>query len=649
MANTLVTSKGIPIQIGHELGRGGEGSVYEVPAVPGQVAKLYHTQHHPDAKKQAKLSFMAATADQQLLSYVAWPQETLHTSRGGPVVGFLMPKVSGREPIHTVYSPAHRRQERPKAAWDWLLFVARNTATAFDVLHSHGHVLGDVNQGNVLVGGDSKVMLIDCDSFQVNANGTLHLCEVGVPHFVPPELQGLPSFDGLTRTANHDNFGLALLIFHLLFGGRHPYSGVPLKSGVGDALETDIKAFRYAYARDSQSRGLAPPPRSIPLSLVADAMESMFHYAFTEKGALGGRPTAKQWVSALDTVRSRLKKCTTSSMHVYPDHLSKCPWCALEQQGVAAYFIDLGATYTQTATGFVLAQAWALIEAVPPPPPISTPDIDSVFVIPVPLPADVPGEGTITLYRILAVILTIVIIGMAPAAWVFGVLAGVVGWMMAGSAGSVPRDAERARRKAARDAAQQEFDLLIERAKKEAGAEGFHAKLGEFKKMGDEYQKLQQAQKHELDKLHSTAHDRQKRKFLDGWFIDQTNIPGVGPGRKAALRSFGIETAADVDRNRIRQVKGFGESLTRAVVDWRASCERKFNFNPNNAVSEADRNAVRARFGARKATLEVALRGAVAELQKLRQMAAARAASLEPQLEQAARRLAQTRKDLSLL
>ena len=75
-----------------------------------------------------------------------------------------------------------------------------------------------------MVGRDSKVVLIDSDSVQINANGTLHLCEVGVSHFTPPELQTMPSFVGFERTENHDNFGLALLIFHILFGGRHPYS-----------------------------------------------------------------------------------------------------------------------------------------------------------------------------------------------------------------------------------------------------------------------------------------------------------------------------------------------------------------------------------------------------------------------------------------
>ncbi|WP_457332725.1 helix-hairpin-helix domain-containing protein [Rhizobacter sp. P5_C2] len=646
MPNAVVTSKGAAILLGKELGKGGEGSVYEVPASATHVAKLYHRP--PDARKQSKLTFMAASADQKLLNYAAWPQETLHSTRGGPVVGFLMAKVAGRDPIHMVYSPAHRRQERPKAAWDYLLFVARNTAAAFETLHEHGHVLGDVNQGNVMVGGDSKVVLIDCDSFQVNARGKLYLCEVGVSHFTPPELQGLSSFDGVVRSANHDNFGLALLIFHLLFGGRHPYSGVPLRNGVGDALETDIKALRYAYARDAQSRGLAPPPRSISMSLLPDATEAMFHAAFAETGAQGNRPTAKQWVATLDSVRGRLKRCSTTSMHVYPDHLLKCPWCALEQEGVV-YFIDLGAVYSPTATGFVLGKAWALIEAVPSPGVVALPNIASFSVKAEPLPANVPGGGTIAFYRLLAVCLGVFLMVVAPKIWFFGILGGIVGWIVASSTGSESRAEERSKRQKAKEAAQKEYDRVVEQVQREAGPQGFSARRQELIKLRDEYQALPQSEKRELDKLHSTAQERQKQKFLDGFFIDSASIPGVGPARKAALRSFGIETAADVDRNKVRQIRGFGDGLTRAVTDWRASCERRFVFNPKTAVSEADKNAVRSKFGTRKIALEGQLGGGAAELQRFRQAASSRANSLQPQLMRAAEGLAKATADLNVL
>lgn len=643
MTRNLVTSAGISVQLTRELGRGGEGAVFEVPALSSQVAKVYHKPL--DAKKQAKLKFMSVAAHSELLRYCAWPRDTLHQSRGGPVVGFLMPKVSGRDPVHMVYSPAHRRQERPKAAWDFLLFVARNTAAAFETLHSHGHVLGDVNQGNVMVGGDSNVVLIDCDSFQVNARGTSHLCEVGVSHFTPPELQSLSSFDGFTRTPNHDAFGLALLIFHLLFGGRHPYSGVPLRDGVGDALESDIKGFRYAYARDAQSRGIAPPPRSIPIGIVPDSIQTMFHEAFTEAGALCGRPMASKWVSALDRLRGQLRKCTSSSMHVYSNHLTKCPWCALEQEGVL-YFIDYASTYTQTATGFVLAKAWGLVEAVAPPAPVSLPNLASIAVTPQPLPSSVPGKGTIVFYRVIVIVVAFFVSIALKKAWFIGVLAGWAAWAIAGSAGSGPRGQERTRRLSMVTAAQHAYNLIVEQFQREAGPQGFVAKRAELFKIREEYQVLPEAEKKELDKLHSTAQERQKQKFLDGFFIDGANIPGVGPARKAALRSFGIETAADVGRHQVRQVKGFGEGLTRAVMDWRASCERKFTFNPLTAVSVADKNAVRAKYGARKLQLEGTLTYGAQELQKFKQNTAVRAAALRPQLETAARQLAQAKADL---
>lgn len=486
MPAALITSRGAPLRLGRELGRGGEGAVYAIAGERGRVAKLYHRP--PDARKQAKLAFMAAHAERRLLDYSAWPQETLHAWRGGPPVGFVMQEVAHRAAIHAVYSPAQRREEHPEAAWDFLLCVARNTAAAFAALHDHGHVLGDVNQSNVVVGRDGRVVLIDCDSFQVDAHGTLHRCDVGVAHFTAPELQGVAAFDVVPRSPNHDNFGLALLVFHLLFGGRHPYSGVPLRPGAGDALEADIRAFRYAYAHDARRRGLAGPPRALPIALIPASMEALFHRAFTEAGAAGERPTAQQWIDALDALRQRLRRCSGTRMHVFPEHLPQCPWCRLERQGVV-HFVDARSLARADARAFV-AQAWARIDAIARPPPIA-PSVAAVArVAPAALPASVAQRDRLVRYRFFAMVLVLVLCALAPQAWAFALIAGAMAWSLARSFADAPLHAERGHRRAALARAQRECDTLLRAARSEAGPEGFVARKRELARLCEQYRTL---------------------------------------------------------------------------------------------------------------------------------------------------------------
>jgi len=655
MAETFVTGTGSTISIGRELGRGGEGTVYEVLSDQRAVAKLYNAQHMPDALKQDKLRFMAASADQELLSYAAWPQDTLHKTHGGPVIGFLMPKISGCAPIHMLYSPAHRRQDYPQAAWDFLLFAARNTAAAFAAIHSHGHVVGDVNQGNLLVMADSKVVLIDTDSFQIDANGTVHLCQVGVSHFTPPELHGVP-FDRVARTSNHDNFGLALLVFHLLFGGRHPYSGVPLRDDVGVALEKDIQSFRYAYALDAQQRGFMPPPKSIPVAIVPGSIQTMFTAAFTEKGRDVGRPTAQQWVTALNNVRGQLKRCGITPMHVHPGHLDRCPWCALEKQGLV-YFLDVQ-VHPMGVPGFSLANVWAKIEGISAPPDIPVPDIASIAVTPTPLPTSVLGWLLLCAVGVTELIGTFVIVNAFPKNLFLAVLIvysfvlcsfivflGL--WELVVKLEPSVFQAEKNKRQMAWDKAQLEYDRIV--AQIQRMAEAFHENKQGLAHLRDEYQYLPEHEKTEITNLHVTTEACQKQQFLERCFIDTAPIPGIDPARKAALQSFGIETAADVAWKKVFAVEGFDIDLTRLIMDWRRACERIFVFDPRlAAVTEANKDAVRARIAARMRALETKLNAGAAELQRLRQETVNKANALRPLLQEASLNLAQARADLGV-
>ena len=187
---TFCDLQGQETGLGRCLGQGGEGAVYSVPNWPLTVAKIY--ARRPDEHGARKLGAMVQLGTEALATVAAWPQNLLLDPRTGAVVGFLMPRVDDHREIHKLYGPADRKTAFPDATWAFLVRAARNLAAAFDAVHQHGHVIGDVNQGNVVVSRKASVRLIDCDSFQITHLGRSYPCRVGVPLFTPPELQGKP-------------------------------------------------------------------------------------------------------------------------------------------------------------------------------------------------------------------------------------------------------------------------------------------------------------------------------------------------------------------------------------------------------------------------------------------------------------------------
>jgi DNA-binding helix-hairpin-helix protein with protein kinase domain len=109
---TLVSGADHPVELGKELGRGGEGAVYDIVGRPGFVAKRYHQPVTAD--KTLKLQGMARQAHPSLLAIAAWPVDVLRSGPNGPVQGFIMPKVSGYQEIHSLYGPSHRKRAFPQ-------------------------------------------------------------------------------------------------------------------------------------------------------------------------------------------------------------------------------------------------------------------------------------------------------------------------------------------------------------------------------------------------------------------------------------------------------------------------------------------------------------------------------------------------------
>jgi DNA-binding helix-hairpin-helix protein with protein kinase domain len=72
----------------------------------------------------------------------------------------------------------------------------------------------------------------------------------------------------------------------------------------------------------------------------------------------------------------------------------------------------------------------------------------------------------------------------------------------------------------------------------------------------------------------------QRARYLGQFRIEDAGLYNMGAARSAVLRSWGIETAAEIDEAKIAEVPGFGRNLTDRLVNWRYGLERKFLFEP---------------------------------------------------------------------
>jgi hypothetical protein len=115
--------------------------------------------------------------------------------------------------------------------------------------------------------------------------------------------------------------------------------------------------------------------------------------------------------------------------------------------------------------------------------------------------------------------------------------------------------------------------------------------------------------------LKAKQQEAQLTQFLQQFYIRQAKIKGIGRNRQIVLRSYGIETAADVAQNRIQQISGFGPVVEGTLIAWRKSIEKRFMFKPNQPISPADIGAIKAAVLKKKSQLESDLRQSLAQLQ----------------------------------
>jgi len=587
------------------IGKGGEGEVYAIKGRSGLAVKIYNTSLR--AKREGKVRAMVGEGLAVKTDLVAYPGDVV-TDRRGNFLGFVMRLVSGYRPLHELYSPKSRQRHFPKTDYRFIVHAALNVARAVGKVHQTGCVIGDLNHSGVLVAQDATVALIDADSFQFNLNGKSYPCVVGVPDFTPPELHG-KNLASVQRTIEHDNFGLAVAIFHLLFMGRHPYAGRYNGPDIsmGDAIAQN--RFAYSLTRQAETQ-TTPPPGSLTLDMFPDVMSRAFEKAFGLSP--GARPTALDWIHALSSLEGSLNHCSKVKTHYYPSNAGGCVWCKLTGNSGFDMFPDL-----TTVEPNIPTDEHGTEQAIHEILAFRFPTVADL------LPAGATPRGVSSSLRVARrgkrgrALLGLLMMGGAVAgfiyaapAWFMWIGLAIWGWVTF-SDREVESGPFQQAFKDADERVQRELTTFVQRN----GMTEVVKVRGDLDAAIAAYKGHDNALSRELMVMKSNRESRQRQAYLDSFSIRRANISGIGPAKTATLISFGIETAADVNQNAVLRVPGFGDVMTGKLVAWRRGHESRFKYDRTpNAQDVADERALRWRFAAEKAKLESTIRNGLGTL-----------------------------------
>jgi DNA-binding helix-hairpin-helix protein with protein kinase domain len=636
-----------PLRLGQRLGTGGEGSVSEIEGRPELAAKIYHEP--PSAEKAEKLVALSRLSNEQLSKFSAWPLDVLRDYPDGEIIGFVMKRFAQAEEVHALHSPKSRLQKFPEASWAFLLYVATNIARATATIHKHGFVIGDLNPKNILVTRQATVHLLDCDSFQITADGKQYRCEGGFPEYTPPELQGV-AFRETERLPQHDSFGLAIIIFQLLFMGRHPFSG-RYQGNEEMPLERAIREFRFAYGDDAHLRQMQQPPGTLALGTLPASLMELFRRAFLNQD----RPQAHEWIAPLESLAKSLKKCDLHSGHTFYQELTQCPWCDIETQARIRLFNFL--TPGEKRTSFRLDEIWDQINRIEPPE-ASHLTLNQV------LPSVAPSEEVAVLQKRMKLVMTIVYIfaiktgvtlslltdGWTAFKWLFWILFflsvafnKLIGKLLATDGFSVDYF------QTLKEQATSRFEKLSEQWNAQASETRFIEQFNKLLEQKDAYQELPATRQQRLRRLETAARETQLQEYLDKFEIRTADIKGFGSTTKTFLLSYNVETAADISEQHLRTIKGVGDARAEKLLEWRRELEKKFIFNPRTGIPQQSRIRVEQELDDLRQLLERELSNGAIYLQKTQREILASRATLTPELTQARESLAQAEKDWEII
>jgi len=220
----LIDGKIVNLNDSDQIGVGGEARVFRYE---GGAVKVYHPiptdlprQERTERRTIRKLQVQKLKAFPDFLpDHVLSPKQLVYDPAGKDreVIGYSMRLLEGVYEIGRFSSRAFREGVVTNGPMMSLFDQMRNIV---DELHMRGIIIGDFNDGNVLVKGLDP-WLIDADSMQFGP----YPCPVGHERFLDPRFYGVDLLSAPRFDRESDAYAFAVLLFSSLLY-VHPYGGV---------------------------------------------------------------------------------------------------------------------------------------------------------------------------------------------------------------------------------------------------------------------------------------------------------------------------------------------------------------------------------------------------------------------------------------
>jgi DNA-binding helix-hairpin-helix protein with protein kinase domain len=343
-------------------------------------------------------------------------------------------------------------------------------------------------------------------------------------------------------------------------------------------LERAIQEHCFVYGREAGERGMRPPPAALDLSVVTRDVARLFEQAFARDAARAGRPSAKQWVAALDELGRLVQRCRTNPSHAYLKG-RKCPFCAIDRETDLALFHQplSRASGRSRVEPVHLPTLWKEIAAIEPPP--------KAEILPAPLlafehrcAAAARGRPRRWWTRALVVGLSLLL------AYPTGGLSFVLLLFL-------PRVVP-CQRAPGGNALAKRVRNLVRRWNERAAADAFHERRSELARARSELESLDEEHARGLAELEQKRRGHQLDAFLRQQRLATAGLAHLDRGTLAVLESYGIETAFDVVPHALARVSSLAEGVRKALISWRARTEKRFVFDPSRGVDPDARAAL---------------------------------------------------------